>query len=259
MSSKRQSTSSIIRSFKKIVRRFLPVAVWQRLRSLVKRYRRSSTLDFGDLRRLTPLSIALGYDRGQPVDRYYMEKFLAAHCQDVRGRVLESGNDTYIQPFGGNDVTQIDIIDIFEGNSRATIIADFSCADNIPDNTFDCIILTQVLQMIYDVEAAYQHIHRILKPGGVFLMTTHGISPICCREDEDNWGEYWHFTTQSVKRLFADTFPNATVEVSSYGNVFSTAAYLYGLAAEELEHQELDHYDRRFELLVCARAVKSNS
>lgn len=245
-------------SIKEAARRILPAAVWQRLRGLAQRYRRTIKLDFGDLRRLTPVSNSFGVDRGLPVDRYYIEKFLAAHAQDIRGRVLEAGNDSYIRKYGGGDVIQADILDVFEGNSQATIIADLTCADHIPGDTFDCIILTQTLQMIYDVRAALRHIHRILKPGGVFLMTCHGISPICRREGVDNWGEYWHFTTQSVKRLYDDTFPSATVEITSYGNVFSATAFLYGLAAEELEPQELDYHDRRFELLVSARAVKSS-
>jgi ubiquinone/menaquinone biosynthesis C-methylase UbiE len=112
--------------------------------------------------------------------------------------------------------------------------------------------------MIFDVRAALRHIHRILKPGGVFLMTSHGISPINRREGVDNWGEYWHFTTQSIKHLYEEIFPSANFEITSYGNVLSAAAFLYGLATEELKKHELDYQDPKFELLIGVRAVKSD-
>jgi glycosyltransferase involved in cell wall biosynthesis len=49
----------------------------------------------GDLDRLTPVSRVFGYDRGLPVDRYYIEGFLFHHANDIAGRVLEiADNDT---------------------------------------------------------------------------------------------------------------------------------------------------------------------
>src|SRR5690348_8634455 len=33
-------------------------------------------VNFGDLRRLKPISVVWGFDRGRPVDRYYIEQFL---------------------------------------------------------------------------------------------------------------------------------------------------------------------------------------
>jgi hypothetical protein len=43
-------------------------------------------VDFGDLRRLAPVSRHFGVDRGTALDRYYIEGFLARHATDVRGR-----------------------------------------------------------------------------------------------------------------------------------------------------------------------------
>ena len=49
---------------------------------------------FGDLRRLTPIS-SKGFDRGRPIDRYYIEAFLAAHSNDhycpVKSRIESVG------------------------------------------------------------------------------------------------------------------------------------------------------------------------
>ncbi len=45
-------------------------------------------INFGDLRRLTPVSKEFGFERGLPIDRYYIEKFLAEHTSDIQGRVF---------------------------------------------------------------------------------------------------------------------------------------------------------------------------
>src|ERR687894_427089 len=62
-------------------------------------------LDLGDLRRLTPISREYGYDRGTPIDRFYIENFLEEHSSSIRGRVLEISENTYTRRFGGARAT----------------------------------------------------------------------------------------------------------------------------------------------------------
>jgi SAM-dependent methyltransferase len=213
-------------------------------------------VQFGDLRRRTPVSRALGFDRGLPIDRYYIQQFLSAHSSDIRGRVLEIGDDFYTQKFGGGRVTRSDVLHVQEGNPKATILADLTRADHVPSDSFDCIIFTQTLQMIYDLRSALRHLYRILRPGGMLLATSHGISKICRRESVDPWGEYWRITTQSARRLFLENFLAKNVEVKAYGNVLAAVAFLHGLAAEELRQEELDFCDPDYEVLVAVAAVK---
>ena len=104
----------------------------------------------GALRRMTPLSDEFGYDRGTPIDRYYIERFLAENRQHIQGRVLEVKDSGYSERFG-EGVTRTDVLDIDTGNALATFVADLAAADTIPDATFDCFILTQTLQYVYDV------------------------------------------------------------------------------------------------------------
>ncbi len=217
---------------------------------------RAGEVNLGDLRRLRPISPIFGIDRGLPVDRYYIEAFLARNASAIRGRALELGDATYIKKFGGDRVAKVDVLHVVEGNPEATIVADLTRGENIPSDQFDCIIFTQSLQMIYDFKAALRTLHRILRPGGVLLLTTHGISKIARRLGRDDWGEYWRFTTQSAEALFAETFPGAAVEVTPWGNVLAATAYLYGLAAEELALEELDSTDPDFEVIVSVRARK---
>jgi glycosyltransferase involved in cell wall biosynthesis/SAM-dependent methyltransferase len=209
---------------------------------------------FGDLRRTKPISREYGYERGRPVDRYYVEGFLARHPTDVRGRVLEIGDASYTRRFGGDRVTVSDVFHVDGDNPAATIVGDLTDADHVPTGTFDCVILTQTLQLIYDVPAALRTAYRILKPGGVLLATVPGISHISADEWRGTW--YWAFTTLSARVLFEEAFPKANVQVTAHGNVLAATAFLHGLAAEELDQRELDHSDREYEMLITIRAVK---
>ena len=231
---------------------------WLRAQQFRYRIQRKQTgaVNFGDLRQLRPISRIFGIDRGMPIDRYYIEKFLSAHAKDIRKHVLEIGDNAYTLKFGNNKVTKSEVLSVIPGDRRTTIVTDLTCPENLPANLFDCIILTQTLQMIYDYRSALYHLYRILKPDGVLLVTTHGISKIGRREGIDPWGEYWHFTTQSMQRLFQEFFPAKNVTIESHGNVLSTIAFLHGLAVEELFSEELDKHDPDYELLITARAVK---
>ncbi len=205
---------------------------------------------------LQPINRDWGWSSGLPIDRYYIEQFLASHAGDIRGRVLEFGDDNYTVKFGGGRVTQSDVLEVVEGNSKATIVADLTHADHLPSDSFDCIICTQTLQMIFDMRAAVFHLHRILRPGGVLLATTHGISKISRRFPRDPWSEYWRLTAQSAQRLFVDVFQPRNVSVEPHGNVMIAAAFLYGVPAEELIPQELEYLDPDYEVLITIRAVK---
>lgn len=209
---------------------------------------------WGDLRRSAPLSRSFGYDRGTPVDRYYIERFLARHSGDIAGRVLEVKDDTYTRRFGGQRVSSGDVLDIDAGNPRATIVADLAAADGIPPDAFDCIVLTQVLQLIYDLPAAARSLHRALRPGGVLLVTIPGISQVAYRSLGHTW--HWAFTEASARRLFEDAFAGGSVDVAMHGNVLAATALLQGLAVEEVRTAELDVSDADYQVIITVRAVK---
>jgi ubiquinone/menaquinone biosynthesis C-methylase UbiE len=135
------------------------------------------------------------------------------------------------------------------------MVADLTCAYHIPSDTFDCILLTQTLQFIYDVRATLKTLYRILKPAGILLATCPGISQIS-RYDMERWGDHWRFTSRSSRRLFAEVFPSAQVTVEAHGNVLTALAFLHGLAAEELRQEELDSHDPDYEVVITVRAVK---
>jgi SAM-dependent methyltransferase len=208
---------------------------------------------FGTLRRTSPLSSNWGYDRGTPVDRYYIERFLAENRQDIRGRVVEIKNSEYTQRFG-MDVVQRDVLDVDPMNPCATIVADLSAADGVPDNLFDCVVLTQTLHFIPDLRAAVANVHRVLKPGGVVLATMPSVAPIEPHGGLDR--DYWRFTLASSRWLFEQAFQRGQVDVRSYGNILADIGFLVGIAREELSPGELAFNDPYFPLIIAVRAVK---
>ena len=225
--------------------------VWrQRLRRLVR------PAWLGTLRRTTPLSSRWGIDRGTPIDRWYIERFLDAHRADVRGRVLEVKDASYTKRFG-HDVTAMDVLDINAANPEATIVADLMSADGVPGESYDCFILTQTLQFIRDPRAALLQIHRILRPGGVLLASAPTASRVI--RQFDFLEDYWRFTVSGCAALFGERFGASAVDVRGRGNVLVSMAFLTGLAAEELSRRELETDDPDFPVLVTVRAVKRPS
>jgi glycosyltransferase involved in cell wall biosynthesis/SAM-dependent methyltransferase len=245
---------------RKAARSVLPAAVRRRLRTsrqgLTHQPPPVGSVDFGSLRRLMPMSRIFGFDRGLPIDRYYIERFLGDHAADIRGHVLEIGDSSYTRRFGGDRVTRSDVLHAVDGNPQATLVADLTCADHLPSAAFDCIICTQTLMFIYDIRAALQALCRMLKPQGVLLVTVAGVSHQISREDMDRWGDYWRFTSLSVRRLFEEIFPPTNIEVRAEGNVLASIAFLHGLVVDDLRKEELDHCDPDYEVSIGVRAVK---
>jgi SAM-dependent methyltransferase len=204
-----------------------------------------------------PISTSFGYDRGLPIDRYYIEDFLTTHSAIIAGRILEIGDDSYTRRFGGDRVTRSDVLHVSEGNPQATFVGDLSGEHDLPSDSFDCAIVTQTLHLIYEVRPALQTLYRILKPGGVLLATVPGISQISGDEWAQSW--YWSFTSLSMRRLAEEYFSPGSVEVEVYGNVLTATGFLQGIATGDLKPHELDFRDPRYEVVIAVKAIKPDS
>jgi SAM-dependent methyltransferase len=215
-----------------------------------RRLRRSVRL--GVLRRTTPLSQRYGTDRGTPLDRHYIEAFLAEHAGDIRGRVLEVKDTGYTERFG-HGVRAADVLDVDPRNPHATMRADLGRPGSVAADAYDCFVLTQTLQYVFDLEASVRNIHRLLRHGGVALITVPALGPV---EREEFTIDRWRFTAASCRELFDPVFGSEATEVRTYGNVLASIAFLTGLAREELSRRKLDHVDPRFPVVVAVRAVK---
>lgn len=216
---------------------------------------RVGSVSLGDLDRADPISRRFGFDRGSCIDRRYIEQFLAREQAAIRGRVLEIAENTYSRRFGGSRVTQSDVLFTDAGHRNGTIVGDLTQAETLPAGAFDCVILTQTMQHIYDMQSVVDTLKVVLKPGGHVLATVPGISHIS-RFDMDRWGDFWRFTTASAQRLFAEVFGESNVRVESWGNAYAAVGLLHGLAVEDVDAVKLDQHDRDYQVIVTVVATK---
>lgn len=209
--------------------------------------------DLRDLRRVEPVSTAFGFDRGTPIDRRYIERFLGENAGAISGRVLEVGDSRYADVLGS--ASSVDVLHPEPGRG-VTVVGDLETGAGIPTGAYDCIVATQVLNHIFDVATAVTALYRALAPGGILLVTAPGISPTSDFDDA-RWGDHWRFTGSSLRRLFATTLAASDFTVQTYGNVLAASAFLYGLAAEELTDAELAAHDPRYPVIVAVSARRA--
>lgn len=237
-------------SLKKIIKK-LPLS--SRIKKILRRTISPAAVYF--LKCTTnPLSNYYGFDRGEPIDRYYIENFLEQNQQHIRGVCLELLNNNYTVTYGKEKVLKSDILDIDETNSNATIIDDLRHLKRITDNSYDCIILTQVFQFIDDVDAAISECYRVLKDDGVLLVTLPSLSRIDCIAGTD--GDYWRFTKASARYLFEKKFNPKQLTIATYGNTRAGIYFYAGLAQEEVSNRVLKKNDSNFPLIVTVKAIK---
>ena len=202
------------------------------------------------LQRTRPISRS-PVDRGSPVDRYYIERFLQENQQLIRGACMEVMNPNYVRRFG-RQVTRVEVLDVNRDNPEATIYGDLRSLDNVPDGSFDCFILTQVFQYIDDVEAAARETARVLKPGGTALITL----PALHKLEGPKYPHFWRFTPLSAMYLFGKYFPGEHLHVQSWGNVLAGMAFWVGMAQEDLRKKHLDQHDPAYPCTITVRATK---
>jgi len=226
------------------------------IRRIARKLRRLTgwPINFGELGGTRPISDQFGFDRGVPIDRYYIDDFLGRNAALIHGHTLEIGDDSYTARFGGDRTTRRDVLHVHAGNPAATIIGDIALPGTLPEARFDCAVITQTLHLIWDMELAVRELHRTLKPGGTLLLTVPGITSI----DRHEWGAgwYWSLTQQSARRLFEEVFGADNVEIGCYGNVFAACAFLQGIALHEVPMAKLDVYDAAYPVIITVRAVR---
>ena len=195
-----------------------------------------------------------GSERGVPIDRHYIHAFLKEHGDDVRGQVLEMLDADLTTAYGGDRVQRSDVLDIDPGNTRATVIADLRVAEQLPEGVYDCFILTQTLHLIDDMPAALKTARRVLKPGGVLLVTLPCASMVAT--EYGSRGDHWRVTEAGARALFEREFDAADLSIRARGNLLATTAFLHGLCCEDLDPEEFAVDDPAYPLLITVRAQK---
>lgn len=109
--------------------------------------------------------------------------------------------------------------DVIAATQYMTLDIDPACHPDIccdlhhvewPSDYFDAIIATEVLEHLYDPQRAIDEIHRLLKPGGVCILSTRFIYPYHADPQD-----YYRFTEDALAHLLR-AFSH--VEIHPHGN-----------------------------------------
>ncbi len=79
------------------------------------------------------------------------------------------------------------------------IKADITKKIPLKQNSIDSVVCFQVLEHIENPQKAIKEIHRVLKKGGICLLTTHMAAPL---HGEPH--DYYRFTKYALKKIFQD-------------------------------------------------------
>lgn len=193
-----------------------------------------------------PVSSCYGFDRGTPVDRYYIKDFLKREtCKlNTVKSILEVGADTYSSLFFPDNLIKKDILYYVKG-------MDLTKKETLKEDGYDLFICTQVFHVIYDIRAAIEGAIYTLKPDGVLLATVAGsISQV---DQSLEYGDYWRLTDISAKLLFSEYFND--VEVAAYGNAATATAFIQGITLEELPDSNIFHENnRKYSIVIGIKA-----
>lgn len=201
---------------------------------------------------LNPVSRRCGYERGTPIDRCYINKFIELEQEKIQGKVLEVADNRYTKMFGRN-IGESLIMHV-EGWGKDVVQINLETGKGVAKqaNSIDCFICTQTMQMIYNLNAVVHNIYQILKPGGTALITIAGIAALSLY-DYNNWGEYWRVTPKALRLVMEEAFDKDRIKIISYGNAKTTIAFLYGVCVEDLNKEDFLYDDEQFPMLIgCA-------
>ena len=125
----------------------------------------------------------------------------------------------------------------------------------VADGEFDFMILDQTLEHLQNPEKALSEVHRVLKPGGVAIISTPFLIPV---HPGKNYGDYYRWTPQGMKVVLERC--GFEPEVHMWGNLKAAQALLgkMYMLANEAKRRRLDvstaFCDERFPVSVWATA-----
>ena len=207
--------------------------LWRCARTLRSRWRfrsgrRVHEIDFGALRSVTPVSREFGFDRGQPVDRYYIERFLAKCADYIRGRALEVGDDATRARSAA------------QTSPRATC-----CMSRTATQRRRSWPISHMPNKCPPMPSTVSCSHRRCISSTICLpqlgpsiarciLVASSSPPFRDQPDQQRSMEgvvIWSLTPLSTKRLFAEVFGDGNIAIGVHGNVLVRRLFLAGISS----------------------------
>jgi len=201
-----------------------------------------------------PLCYDYGISRGgHSIARYYIDAFVREYKDSIQGTVMEIGDGRYTK--WGKAVEKSLIMILDEAEEEPYIKGNLETGEGMQEETIDCFVLTNVFTSLFDLNAAISNVGKALKKGGKAIITVAGIASLC-RVQYETYGQFWRFTPASISRLLRENIPGAKITVKTFGNVKTSAAFLYGMTVEDLTQEELDYRDSNYPMVIGAYVEK---
>ena len=145
--------------------------------------------------------------------RTKLDEFIKKYAN--RGKTLDigCGGSPYKKYFPNR--VSIDI----EKKESVDIVADAHNLDMFEDETFDCIICTEVLEHLHTPQIAIDEMRRVLKNNGQLILTTRFLFPL-----HDTPNDYYRFTKYGLKHLLKNF---EILELKEETNTIGALAVLY--------------------------------
>lgn len=149
-------------------------------------------------------------------DRYLITQQIKKYAPYVKGKVLDVGAGSFNRYDGLFDCDQYLKMDIQAGENINVV----GSAEKIPfsDDIFDAIVCTQILGDIKNLNQAIGEFYRVLKPGGLILLTESFFDGM---HDEPN--DFWRFTNFGLDFLFQEA-GFKIIAIDQRGGFFSAIA-----------------------------------
>jgi len=207
------------------------------------------------LNSINKYSEKFGFDRGTPIDRYYIDEFIRnLEFENEFNTALEFGELHYVERFNVRQKFFLSHPDFSKRKDpKNQIFFDLNTQNKYDGVKFDLIISTNVINFTKNPFVTLSHHIDMLNVDGMLLLTASSSMPIS-QFDAERWGDYWRFTPDAMNHLLENL--DCEYHVQSFGNFKSSVAFLCGLASEEMKATDLKEKDTRYPLLVVALVKK---
>jgi SAM-dependent methyltransferase len=128
------------------------------------------------------------------------------------------------------------------------IVADVHDAGSVAPESLDVVLLFNVLEHCVDPAVVVDNIHGWLREGGrCFCMVPNA------QRQHDAPSDYWRFSPAGLEHLFRSW---SATSVRTYGSLTTVLGSYAGVAAEELDPEELARHDPAYPVATCLAATR---
>lgn len=185
---------------------------------------------------------------GATPGRAYIDTFLGRYAAACSGTFLEFGDPRYRDRFRPAAIERYDIFDIAAGPG-VTVVGDLQHCPQVPDDTYDVIVCTQVLEHVPNPFLAAAELCRILKPGGLLLLTVPAAYPYHSAPND-----YWRYSRDSLRLLFGERLRE--IQIETFGNRLTIVGAYWNWYEPHFPRAAMEQHDAHQPYLVMLAGRK---